>query len=555
MATRAAQTESKVPAESWVGDRLPDPSLFFVGPALGRLLDLVYHLSNNTHDIVLLTGARGAGKTTLLYRIQTDAPDTWLPCRVDANPMMHPDQLFNILAGHTRSAQNADNMPALLLAAFSDLRLQGLHPVVIVDDAEQLPISSLMALLRLHEKRVQDAPPFALIVLAQPVIAQTLESQQLHAMGTTRFHRLELPPIDAGQIGEYIQRFLQVEGIREEIPFRADQLEHIQRESKGLPGRINELVVRTLRHTGHNRQAGWWIKLTRQLRILPPMTTATALAVGLLIGLAMWNPGQINQLFSPAPGDVGDLSKDPLSFQPTGNRPRMKLSASGDALVQTLPLPAAEPESAPTAEDEALDSAPPQLSPDPTPGIPTPQPLAEPLVTEAEPVVEAEAEIPADPAPEHLGQTAPEANQEPQGEPQLEPKPAPAEPSQTMPQEKKSARPQPIPTPIAARPPTGPQRDQWLLLQVPDSWTLQILGGRDEKALQHFMDRHKLKDQAFYFRTRRDNRDWYTLLLGIYPDRAAADKALAKLPKPLRKSGAWPRSLGVIQGQIRKQEH
>ena len=82
----------------WVKDRLPPPSSFFPSIAYDDILEHLHRLAEAAREVALLTGVPGAGKTTLLFRFQSDTPEHWLPCRVDANPMLHPDQLHDRLA-------------------------------------------------------------------------------------------------------------------------------------------------------------------------------------------------------------------------------------------------------------------------------------------------------------------------------------------------------------------------------------------------------------------------------------------------------------------------
>jgi type II secretory pathway predicted ATPase ExeA len=137
------------------GEWRPDPALFFSGPAQLQLMERLRELIETPAQVALVKGARGSGKTTLVFRLLGEVPAHWLICRVDANPMMHPDQLLNALA---RSGDLTPNDPRLMEQiplAFAELHRQGLLPLVVVDDADQLPSSSLMALLRLHEQRVE----------------------------------------------------------------------------------------------------------------------------------------------------------------------------------------------------------------------------------------------------------------------------------------------------------------------------------------------------------------------------------------------------------------
>ena len=96
-------------------------------------------------------------------------------------------------------------------------------------------------------------------------------------------------------------------------------------------------------------------------------------------------------------------------------------------------------------------------------------------------------------------------------------------------------------------------REKWLEKQPKTSYTVQILGARDEAALMAFIKSAPLpKDAAIaYFETRHKGNQWYSLLCGIYPDKKAALAAASDLPIELKRRSPWVRSLASVQLAIR----
>ena len=98
---------------------------------------------------------------------------------------------------------------------------------------------------------------------------------------------------------------------------------------------------------------------------------------------------------------------------------------------------------------------------------------------------------------------------------------------------------------------TEVKKEDWLRVQNPNTYTLQILGVHDRLTLTEFITEHQLKKVAM-FKTAYRNKDWYVLIYGIYPTRSEAEAAIAKLPTSLRKNTQpWVRSLGSIQKLIK----
>jgi DamX protein len=101
----------------------------------------------------------------------------------------------------------------------------------------------------------------------------------------------------------------------------------------------------------------------------------------------------------------------------------------------------------------------------------------------------------------------------------------------------------------------APHREDWLLNQPATLYSLQLLGSRNEKAVLKFIEEYRLElsDTAYYKGSFKET-EWFVLLYGLYPSREAAISARDTLPKPLRKSKPWPRSLESVQSAIREVE-
>jgi len=97
----------------------------------------------------------------------------------------------------------------------------------------------------------------------------------------------------------------------------------------------------------------------------------------------------------------------------------------------------------------------------------------------------------------------------------------------------------------------GTLREDWLLKQKPSSYTIQLVGLQEEKGVKIFMRRHPLTGPVAYYRTKRNEKQWFPVLYGVFPNRERALQARDGLPENLRKSGAWLRTLGSVQKDIR----
>jgi type II secretory pathway predicted ATPase ExeA len=97
-------------------------------------------------------------------------------------------------------------------------------------------------------------------------------------------------------------------------------------------------------------------------------------------------------------------------------------------------------------------------------------------------------------------------------------------------------------------------REKWLLRQNPSFYTIQIMGGRNEKALQNYVqtNRHRYRGPMAYYQTKYKGGMWYPLLYGIYPTRKQALAAQRALPEEVKRLSPWIRKLSAVQKAVKE---
>ncbi len=59
--------------------------------------------------------------------------------------------------------------------------------------------------------------------------------------------------------------------------------------------------------------------------------------------------------------------------------------------------------------------------------------------------------------------------------------------------------------------------------------------------------RGKIGSDLFLYKSQHKGKDWHVVVAGIYPNRAAADQAVAAMPKPLRSQTPWIKDVQTVQ--------
>ncbi len=527
------------PADPAGGMASTRPSQFFTYPELTQCLDLINHLTENSKLIPLIKGPQGSGKTTLLFQLQSQTPGHWMLCRIDANPMMHPEQLYSLLAQHFGVTEKDDQIKQQILNHFEQLQHDGRLPVIAVDDAHLLPIETIAELLQLHlSSTTKEQHLLHLILFAAPAIDDILHTQGTHSLATQTIQTLDMPPLNPEQATAYITQVLLARGALEAFALTTGQMERIIHSSQGLPGQIENLLTRLPAHPATPQKPTERSALKLLMEDLPITAIVGTLGLISVILVLLLFQDEINSFFYKT--SPNETPADPAVIE---NSSEMALK------LPPLPEPKRVPEKAP-----GLPELPPHITP-----VEELEPISkrEEVATAVTPATDK-----AEPPPEIIERPAPAV-------PMVDPADVPTAPVAVTPEVVK-----PVVTPVkppsapkmAIKPPAAapaikatpkpetvkkePRQEAWLLAQKPTAYTLQIIGLTDRSKIPAYIKRHKLAGQVAYFKTSRNGKPWYPLLYGIYPDRAAAIAARPKLASQLRQKGIWARNLESVHKEI-----
>ncbi len=533
---------------------VPDDAFLYQDPSFLQRLDLIQHLVRYSDLLLVLTGERGSGKTTLTRQLlaRCEGQQT---CLVQAHALLGADeilqQIVSCLRIQTETAEADDLGEAL--GEYLAIQQNSGHPppLVVVDDAHELPPTTLDALLKLPQTTGRHGKSLRIVLAGEPPITALLTSLG-YLTGEDAVYAMELPPLSEEQCAQYLQHRLAAAGLSGPSPFTPPHVRILYQVSGGLPGHLNTAAQQLLTELGmqtkHTAPYGRRLApLTASLRRhLPPMrqhmtrppVLAGAAAV-LLLGAVLLFQDRINALFTPEPPAPETASLPLPQPQPSVTVARYDTTPTAGGTSGSAPPPAvatSAPEAvAPTvAASQAEDTAPPPAVAA-TPPAETPAPLPEAAAPDPAPPAQDIAVAPETATPAQAQETTAAVT------------PPPAAPETKAAQ---AASPRPAKRDAA----TGPKRESWLLAQNGNQYTLQLIGSRQESTVLNLIKTHRLGKQASYFRTRYKDDDWYVLLYGIYPSRDAALAAVRKLPQPLQAQKPWARTLKSVHQDIRKAE-
>ncbi len=583
---------------------------FFSTPELAQRLDLLRHLIENSELLPVVRGAAGVGKSAIVAQLRKQAPESWQVCLVDATPLTQPDVVISTICRCFGIAQE-EQWSKALSKHFQMLRAQGVTPVILVDDAHELPHSAIITLMRIFEKQIDGRPQASLVLFGNPQVDTILTAAPIRAMATDKLHVIDLPVISLEHVRAFMEFIIRAEELPARLGLNNALLERIHRETGGRPGALASSILDAL---GEAEEGAASSKASNMAVI---KRTGIAVVVLLLGGVLLFQE-QINRLIDPGVikrgtdrqtlpvesemlmlGELDQLVPAPKQTPAEVLRQEPALVLANQSDVEAGQAPASPPvqiDSAPATPAESVqipeakapadaESPEPESMPVEVAEVPSEQqpvstddevavvdePVMVDEVTASEPEENPELlQQAVDAAPEVGGEdearTAAEFESEQSSDATAVTETEEVETAGESPTvvaevkqelellpaagllEAASVKDKKGDSPAQTSEPF--RRDAWLKSQKPDAFAIQMLGVGRLESLLEFVRRHGLEERAIYFESRRNNKPWHVLLWGVYPDRKSAKAAQAELPASLRRKTLWIRGLGSIQSSM-----
>jgi len=362
--------------------------------------------------------------------------------------------------------------------------------IFIIDDAHDLNPQQLTFLLQNVESSDSPDRIKRFVFFGEPSLNETISTITETQNSETATSKIFLPALTREQVKSYIDNRLAAAGYVGKRLFRSSDVKKIHRSTGGLPGRINAMADQQLKENFSTRKPHRESANRRMGQYRKLMGWAAAGLAVVIIALFGL------YLFQ------GDSRTEPEGHAVVKPVFRAKIKMA-DHPPKTPALIAET-----TIEEEDIPVSPPLKNETHQP--PKGSPAAE------KPIVITKV-----------------------SEPPPVPKPAPE--SQTTAEKEKTDK-------------HFVHREDWLLSQKPSSYTIQILGVRNEKYLVDFI-KTKLIAGTYaiaYYKTSYLGKDWYPLLYGVYATKKEAYSAMGQLPPKIQDASPWTRKMSFIQKAIRK---
>ena len=541
--------------------------------ALRQRIELINHLIEFGRQLILIQGGSGLGKTSLLEAIEQAAPPSWIFVRITAGPTLNRSALLD------KIAQNLDFEPTEKFSETEVLeeiqrRLQILEKsnqivVLMVDDAEQLPVESHPLLLELAH-REDDAVELRVILAADNSESSLHDHLQASANQQAVIHTVDMPQMDREQTASLLSWWQDQELSDEAIGrggggFSSAAIDEIFEQSNGRPG---DILILARQH--------WLSGQNVQLRKDPvkKYIVMGALALTVIALVTFFDKDTEDNEVSDLKIDLPQSPTPPVADED----PKPENIASTTESQTVTKQPSTAVAESLVAEESSVEG---ETSPSGnldatitdargTPDLPLAvddgldgmlaATLAENVIADLDSADEdepaASTETPATPVPDPPQSKAEDpdststAPQQPKvtvklrSEPvqQDEPKEEIVKVEQAPPEPVLPAKPPPQPVE-----PASPYSLAGLLRDFSNGYVLQLFGVRSHDAASEYIAKHSLTGNSTVVASMHEGEPWYVVIFGRYNNRDEAQKAANSLTARLPNVKPWPRPVSSLK--------
>ena len=365
----------------------PDPKFWFETATHRKAMAYLGYGLAQGEGFIVITGDIGAGKTTLVGHLVDTLDENALNIIRIVSTAIEADDLLRVVA--TQFGTDPANLSKAQLLTVIE---RGLHAVartgrrtlLIVDEAQALPVSALEELRMLSNFQAGGHALVQIVLLGQPEFRDRLHgSDRLEQLRQRVIAIHHLDPMEEHEVADYIAHRLSVVGWRGRPDFAEDAFDALFRGSEGVPRRLNLLAGRVMLHAAIENLTLIDARTVRQVlrdlhADLPSMALASPPPVAEVEPEPVPEPAPVRAVETPAP-----VEPEPI------------VVPEPEAVAEPEPEPVAAPVAAePVVAEPARRSFVPQTSrwlvieTDPVEAEEFPAAVAPPPVAVAEPAPE-----------------------------------------------------------------------------------------------------------------------------------------------------------------------
>jgi general secretion pathway protein A len=230
-------------------DLTPNPRFLVLTDVHREALSNLEYAISSRKGIALLVGEAGSGKTTLIRTAIARQPER-VHCVHIQNPVLTRGEFVETLATRFELSDAARVSKAALLEELEPLlkrrAASGETSVLIVDEAQSLPLELLEEVRLLANIETNEEKLLTVILAGQPELARRLNESALRQLKQRVALRCELQPLTFNETAAYIAGRIRAAGGQGARVFTREAVNLIHEKARGIPRTINVLADNAL---------------------------------------------------------------------------------------------------------------------------------------------------------------------------------------------------------------------------------------------------------------------------------------------------------------------
>jgi general secretion pathway protein A len=227
----------------------PDPEFLYLSPSHKEALAAIIYGIEEKKGFVAIVGAVGVGKTTILRSYLEKADKKRLKIIYVFNPRLTFEGLLRTIYQELElpvQSNDVVEMTNRLYEVLIEEYRQGNTIVLVVDEAQNMPVDTLENLRMLSNLETSKDKLIQIVLVGQPEFEEELQQHRLRQLRQRLAIRSTILPLTEHESMEYIRYRLEKAGVSPSTVFTPASLKAIVKKAKGVPRIMNVLCDNAL---------------------------------------------------------------------------------------------------------------------------------------------------------------------------------------------------------------------------------------------------------------------------------------------------------------------
>ena len=227
----------------------PDTQFFCELPTHREALNVLLIALESGEGFIKIIGPVGTGKTMLCRKLLNELPPPFITAYIP-NPHLPPTALHHAIAGELGIKYTRNAGQNRILALINDYLLkaagQGGRIVLIIDEAQAMPLETLETLRLLTNLETEKQKLLQIVLFGQPELDEVLQKKSIRQLRQRISFSYTLQPLNKHQVQDYLLHRLQIAGNTHTALLGPLAVTALHFYTKGIPRLINILAHKAL---------------------------------------------------------------------------------------------------------------------------------------------------------------------------------------------------------------------------------------------------------------------------------------------------------------------